>query len=63
MNVLFVEGFAKGLMLSHSDRSQFAPDVVSGVAVINGVEMGSGSVPEKTDDLIKFGRSEDNEEK
>ena len=61
LNVLFIEDFAKVLMLSHSDGGQFAPNIVGGVAVIKGVEVGSGSVSEQTDNLVEFARTKHNE--
>jgi hypothetical protein len=61
LNVLFIEDFTKVLMLSHSDRGQLASNILGGVAVINGVEVVSGSVSKKTDDLVEFGVTEGNQ--
>ena len=58
LNILFIEDFAKVLMLSHSDRGQLASNILGGVGVINCVEVVSGSVSEKTEDLVELGVTE-----
>jgi hypothetical protein len=63
LNVLFVEGFTEVLVLSHSHWSEFTPDVVGRVAVVNRVQVSSGSVPEQTDHLVKFCRTNNNQQK